>query len=274
MRTTPLKRTLRTFLVVFFAISGGLAFARFPNSDYYGIAFDFGIFPEETLKVKRSVYGITLSPLVLDTADVRRIGVNGSLWIMSIESTGLGVSVIHWEDCVKGLQVGLLSAGALDVDGLQVGFVTGFGVRTYQQMPALPQVRGGQIGVFNLAEWSWFQLGGYNSVIDVCGAQIGLLNYSEAEYSRRLNPFPSIQFGFFNIVSSRKHFFRKTKMIQFGLVNSIKTSNVQPNGVLLQFGLINSVKASVVEPVGTLLQFGLINRTQSGWWLPISNFGL
>ena len=144
---------------------------------------------------------------MLDTADVRRIGVNGSLWIMSIESTGLGVSVIHWEDCVKGLQVGLLSAGALDVDGLQVGFVTGFGVRTYQLMPALPQVRGGQIGVFNLAEWSWFQLGGYNSVIDVCGAQIGLLNYSEAEYSRRLNPFPSIQFGFFNIVSSRKHFF-------------------------------------------------------------------
>lgn len=130
----------------------GLAFARFPNSDYYGIAFDFGIFPEETLKVKRSVYGITLSPLVLDTADVRRIGVNGSLWIMSIESTGLGVSVIHWEDCVKGLQVGLLSAGALDVDGLQVGFVTGFGLRTYQLMPALPQVRGGQIGVFNLAE--------------------------------------------------------------------------------------------------------------------------
>lgn len=245
-----LRQLLSYGLITLSIVQGTLVFAQESPRDYYGVTLNFGVCPED-FKNKHSVYGISLSPLMIDSGQVRRIGVNGALWTISSESVGLGCSFIHWEDKVKGLQIGVISAGAVEVHGVQMGFVTGWGLRNYHLQPWISKVHGGQIGVFNLSESAWFQLGGYNFTEDTCGAQLGFLNYYKAEYTSS----SSFQLGICNVVSSRKMLLEKNRVFQLGLFNSV-----------------NGSTKSVTQ--GDFLQIGLLNRTRTGWWLPISNFGL
>lgn len=138
---------------------------------------------------------------------------------------GVGIGTVgYWSLRAQGVTMALFNAG-VEMEGLQLGFLNGFSPYPYKRS-LLTDLRGAQLGCFNVAGRAWAQFGLINFKVQEGGLQVGLWNTTR---------------------------WKVEGSVQIGLINVVKTSE---------------------HPKGGYLQLGLLNGTRSGWWLPISNFGL
>lgn len=211
---------------------------------------DIGFFAELAIPCqiqgpRRETFGVRLS--ILDSRasvpqtplrlDHTHYGLDiGVLWGMRSELVGLGVGGLgYWAQRAKGVTVGLLSGAAVEMDGIQLGLVTGFSLVAYNRS-FFTYLRGGQLGVLNVAAASWTQVGVINKTFLYGGVQVGLWNTCKMGVRYDSNYYkPSFQ---------------------------------------LQIGLFNDTETDYSRQTGGYLQIGILNRTSNGWWLPFSNFGL
>lgn len=137
----------------------------------------------------------------------------GVSWGTRSELVGLGVGTVgYWAQRAQGVTIGLFSSAAVEMDGIQVGFITGFSLSPYKRS-FLTRLRGAQLGFFNVADTSWIQLGAINRTINNGNVQVGLWNMCKAPESEVL--------------------------IQLGLFNDVKSYRLKPTGGYLQIGILN-----------------------------------
>ncbi len=160
---------------------------------------------------------------------------------------GVDLASLGMTKRLNGLAVGLPLYAAVRANGIMVG-----------PYVIAKEMNGVQVGLLT----GFLNVGGCRDVY-VRGVQCGLLTFGDDVWA---------QLGLFNLETSGyvqtglANFNCGLRGIQFGLYNHIES-----RATGLQIGLINYFNEEVPS---SLLQLGLLNRTASGWWLPISNFGL
>lgn len=214
---------------------------RKPATDYVGAMFNLNlVFPSEGARSEDDVedlYGVffSLFPGSLDVTDRYYHGI--VLSGMGVVGGGDGIQggICYWGGKGRGISFGLLSTGFSEMEGVQIGAVTGVALATSRSFINLTDLKGIQVGGINLANTSW--------------GQCGIWNYVNSE--------GCVQFGFINSAN------------RTGRTISSKASNST-----FQIGLFNYISEAEALAEGVSVQIGILNRTSSGWWLPISNFGL
>lgn len=216
---------------------------------------DIGFFTELSIPCQvhgawRETSGVRLSLLDNGTSAPRTdLGLDhthygldiGLLWGTRSELIGLGVGGLgYWAQRAKGVTVGFLSGAAVEMDGIQLGLVTGVSLSPYKRV-LLTYLRGGQLGFLNVAGASWAQIGVINRTATYGGVQVGLWNMCE--------------------------------MSEQGYSTYDFSNHYEPS-FQLQIGLFNDAELYRPRRTGGYLQIGILNRTSNGWWLPFSNFGL
>lgn len=241
----------------FFILQTGLLCAKSeePATDYVGAMFNLNfVFPIEFASSSdddvEDLYGAFFS-LFPGSLDTRRNYYGVVLSGMGVVERGGGVQggICYWGQEGRGLSFGLLSTGFDEMKGIQIGGITGASLFASRSFLSLTDLKGIQIGGINVANKSWGQCGVWNYVRknDSC-VQIGVLNECGEEGG-------GIQVGVWNSFKTKRHSFpRDDSTVQLGLINVLPKGTSHENK--------------------STLQIGLLNRTRSGWWLPISNFGL
>lgn len=257
---------------------------------------------------QRECFGLNIS---LSNADEETRGVSLSIASGQEKCFGLSASLFNHDYETTGLSIGLLSNSS-DVTGVQFGMINGFGAGSdsWGGRSKSTHLNGVGIGLLNIADGSGFQtgcvnlgggfaqLGGLNFGWD-SPLQIGLFN-GGADFNLQLGLFNGgheidFQMGVFNLaVESGSQVgllnvgeeVRQLGIINYGWESSLHVGLLNMGEVERQFGIVNLGWDSFLQ-IGVLnirlerrrdssssFQIGLINKTRSGWWIPLSNFGL
>lgn len=224
------------------------------TSDIHGFNF------ADIYTQNNSVQGLNISALFSNTGTLDGVSIVG-LYSASDEQNILEIAGL----CAKTKQVNgvqLAGCGALsdNLSGVQLG-----GLVAAARRPNGVQIAGlwAHCGNWRVVNNCTFQCAAMATAYNLNGAQIAAYNHARDE----LNGFQLGGVNFTNKISAG---------VQIGAINISRErdrefvdtiTEVDENGAIVQRDIYRDVRFKS-------WQFGLLNRTSSGWWIPVTNFGL